>query len=39
MEPGRRGSPVNAVVQKVIIKVFAMSEDSGKEGWSYDDLL
>ena len=31
MEPGRRESPVNAMVQKVIIKVFAMTEDSGKK--------
>ena len=31
MEPGRRGSPVNAMVQKEIIKVFAMTEDSGKK--------
>ena len=35
MEPGRRGSPVNAMVQKVDLKMFAMTEDSGKEGRSY----
>ena len=35
MELGRRRSPVNAMVQKVDLKMFAMTEDSGKEGRSY----
>ena len=39
MEPGRRGSPVNAMVQKVDLKMFAMTEDSGKKDGHIDDLL
>ena len=31
MEPGQRGSPINAMVQKVDLEMFAMTEDSGKK--------
>ena len=38
LEPGRRGSPVIAMVQKVGLTMFAMTEDSGKKVGHIDDL-
>ena len=39
MEPGRRGSPFNAMVLKVGLKMFAMTEDLGLKVGHNDDLL
>ena len=38
MEPSRRGNPLNEMVQKVGLKMFALTEDSGKKDGHIDDL-
>ena len=38
LEFGRRGCPVFAMVQKVGLTMFVMTEDSGKKDGHIDDL-